>query len=342
MKKQWLLAVGISMMLVFPAYAQETETVQAQAETEAETAGMDEESLEKNLDALGQETFRSTRQFFKDGGVISSGYKGDAGSGLQQMLVDFGCDIAIDGAVGAKTMEALHHVQESFGLPVTDEVNLAQFDTMLPLLLLTKGDVDTDVDLYDYFEEAGGSGYYDYLQGCALMAQGKYYSAKEAFENSSYGDSQEKAEACVQEMPSNGEIWRNPDIPGSDSSLTFIVNSEDDTKGMCFQMYNSDNQLVSVLFIKGNGSAITYVPTGTYHIKDGVGYEWYGTTETFGPYGYYEYLTFSEDEDTMFDAYLDYGQYELAINVSEIEEGATSVGASSVGWDESFGDTAEN
>ena len=44
----------------------------------------------------------------KDGEVIASGYKGDAGAGLQRMLVDFGCDITIDGAVGAKTMEALH------------------------------------------------------------------------------------------------------------------------------------------------------------------------------------------------------------------------------------------
>ena len=50
----------------------------------------------------------------------------------------------------------------------------------------------------------------------------------------------------------------------------------------------------------------------------------------------YEYLTFSEEEDVQYDAVLENGQYELAINVSEIEEGATSVGAANVGWEDSF------
>ena len=337
MKKQLLLALGMAVMLAFPICAQETETTPAETE-QVTVPGMSEEEIGKVLDALGNEAFRTTRQFLKDGGEIASGYKGDAGSGLQQMLVDFGCGISVDGAVGAKTMEALHQVQESFGLPVTEKIDLAQFDAMLPLLLLTKEDVETDIDLYGYFEENGGSGYYDYLKGCALMAQGKYYSAIEAFEYCSYGDSQEKAAACIQDLPESGELWRNPDIPGSDSGLTFTVNGSDDSRGMCFQMYNTDDQLISVVFVRGTGSATTYVPVGTYHIKDGSGSEWYGINETFGPYGYYEYLTFSEDPDVRFDANLDYGSYELSINVSEIEEGATSVGSSSVGWNDSYAD----
>ena len=336
MKRRLLLALSVSVMLAFPACAQETEIVQTEEEAQqAASLVMEEETIGAVLDALGDETLRSTRQFFQDGGVIEEGYQGDAGSGLQKMLVGFGRGISIDGAVGAKTMEALHQVQESFGLEATGSVDLNTYDTLLPLLLLTKGEGDTDIDLAGFYDAAGGPGYYDYLKGCALLAGEKYYSAMEAFENSSYGDSQERAASCAQELPESGEIWRNPDIPGSDASLTFKVNSGDESKGMCFQMYNLEDQLVAVLFGRGSGSAITYVPVGTYHIKDGVGYDWYGVNETFGPYGYYEYLTFSEDPATRFDAYLDYGQYTLEINVSQIEEGATSVGSSSVGWNDS-------
>ena len=348
MKKALFLILVLSVLFTVPVFSQETgengtgpETeIMRTEETERESStAMDEETIERILDDLGREEFRTTRQKLKDGEVIASGYKGDAGAGLQRMLVDFGCDITIDGAVGAKTMEALHKVQESFGLEETEEVDLTVFDTLLPLLLLSKHEETTDVDLYGFYEASGGEGYYDYLKGCALAAQGRYYSAKQAFEDCAYGDSEQRAESCVQDFPENGEVWHNPEIVGSDSSLTFTVNSSDESKGMCFQMFDTEDRLVSVLFIKGTGSATAYVPVGTYHIMDGVGYEWYGPADTFGEYGYYEYLTFTDDEDTRYDAVLDYGQYELTINVEQIEEGATSVGSTSVpwnaaGWDE--------
>ena len=346
MKKHVLLVLGLAMMLAVPVCAQETEEVNpdtALTETESEMAEeksmtMDKKSVKKLMADLGDSALRTTRKFLKKGGVIESGYKGDAGNGLQQMLVDFGCDITIDGAVGAKTMEALHQVQERFGIEPTDKVDLAAFDTLIPLLLITKGTESSEVDLQEFYDSVGGDGYFNYLKGCALAGVGKYYSAMEAFQNSSYEDSEERVASCVQELPGSGELWRNPNIPGSDSGLTFTVNGSDDSRGMCFQMYNLEDDLVSVVFVRGAGSATTYVPVGTYHIRDGSGTEWYGLNETFGPYGYYEYLTFSEDDATRFDANLDYGSYELAINVSEISEGATSVGSSSVGWNDYFGD----
>ena len=53
-------------------------------------------------------------------------------------------------------------------------------------------------------------------------------------------------------------------------------------------MYNLDDDLVAVVFVRGAGSASASVPVGTYHIRDGSGTEWYGLNETFGPYGTYE------------------------------------------------------
>ena len=344
MKKRWVVWVLAAILVMSGSvYAQETEAVQAQeAETaqaqETEAEGMilmDEAQIGQILDALGNDSIRNTRQYLAEGGTIAEGYRGDAGSGLQQVLVDFGCGISIDGAVGAKTLEALHQVEAAFGLPETNEVDQTLYETLLPLDLLTKG--EADADLLEYFEKTGGPGYSDYLSACALAAQGKYYSAREAFESCSYADSSERAQNCVQEFPQSGEIWRNPDIPGSDTSLTFKVHTSDESKGRCFKMFNLDDQVVAIAFVRGSESATVHVPAGTYHMMDGTGYEWYGSEETFGPMGYYEYLTFSEDPDTQYDAWLDYGAYELEINATQLAEGASSVGTSSVGWNDYLG-----
>jgi hypothetical protein len=319
-----------------PAAESEEET-EAESETEAEPSlTMDRESVHKIMLAMGDQTLRTTRKFLLKGGVIEDGYKGDAGIGLQQMLVEFGCDITVDGAIGTKTIEALHQVQERFGLALSDQIDQSVFDTLVPLLLMTRGEDSSEVDVQGFYDAARGEGYYQYLKGCAMAGIGKYYSAREAFENSSWQDSQERAAACVQELPDSGLLWRNPDITGTESGLTFKVKGSEDSSGMCFEVYDTDDQLVSVVFVRGSSSAKTDLPAGTYHIKDGSGTEWYGLAETFGPEGNYEYLTFSEEEDVQYDAVLENGQYELAINVSEIEEGATSVGAANVGWEDSF------
>ena len=325
--------------------AVKTETESPAAETEAEDLSaqrspmtMSRRSVWKIMNELGDKELRSTRKFLKDGGVLEKGYRGDAGIGLQKLLVEFGCDIAVDGAVGAKTIDALHQVQERFGIEPTDKVDFDIYDTLIPLLLLTRGEESDEVDLKDFYDSSNKEGCYEYLRGCALAGVGKYYSAKEAFENSDYEGSEERAAACAQELPDSGEIWRNPDIPGSDCALTFTVYGPEDSSGMCFQMFNMEDELVSEVFVRGSGSATAHVPAGTYHIRDGSGSEWYGRQEMFGPYGSYEYLTFSEDPDTEYDAVLDYGTYELSINVSEIAEDATSVGSSGVGWNEYFGD----
>lgn len=297
---------------------------------------MDRKSVKKLMGELGESSLKTTRKFLKKGGVIESGYKGEAGNGLQQMLVEFGCDLTIDGAIGSKTMDALHQVQERFGIEPTDQVDLEAFDTLVPLLMMAKGIESSEVDLKAFYDAAGGEGYYEYLKGCALAGVGKYYSAMEAFLNSHYEDSQERARDCVQEMPDSGELWRNPDLPGTDTRLSFTVYGAEENSGMCFRLLDLEDNLVSVVFVRGASSGSTQIPAGTYHVMDGTGNEWYGINEGFGPSGHYEYLTFSDDEETRFDTSLDAGNYELSINVSELSEGATSVGASSVGWDEAW------
>ena len=336
MKKSNVLILACCVLLGSATYAEETPEPASEqiSEAAAEAAAPDEEMIAQVLDALESDTYRNTRELLKGGEVVGSGYRGDAGSGVQQMLVDFGQNITVDGIVGDQTIGALHAVQEGFGLPTTDTVDLAEFDKLLPLLYITKGDEQAATLLYDYYDETGGSGYYDYLKGCALLVDGKTYQAKEAFENSGYGAYEERAAACALEFPSDGEIWHNSELGGSDTSLTFAVNSSDDSQGMCFQMFTEDGRSAAALFITGSGTATTYLPVGTYRIRDGSGHEWYGYKDMFGPEGSYEYMTFSDaDDDSKYDVYLDYGSYQLTINVSEIEEGADSVGSTRTGWD---------
>ena len=98
-------------------------------------------------------------------------------------------------------------------------------------------------------------------------------------------------------------------------------------------MYTQSGKLTAVLFVTGSASATTHVPAGTYRIKDGTGYAWYGKTDAFGRNGYYEFMSFSDDPATMYDVQLSPGSYELTVNVTEANEDAEGVGSSSSDWE---------
>ena len=323
------------------------------SEQSASAMAPDEDLINRILDVLDSEVYRSTRTLLKNGEVVGSGYRGDAGSGIQQLLVDLGCDITVDGIVGQQTLDSLAQVQQELGLPVTEKADLDTFDTLLPILLLTR-DMDAQEtsgedtsglaqDLQDFYENQGGSGYYSYLQGGAYALSGRYYAAKEAYSSTGYGDAASRAANCIQEWPGTGEVWRNPQVGGSDVSLTFTVNSSSSGSGMCFYMYSDNGTLVSVVFVEGSASATTYVPSGTYRIKDGTGSDWYGRKDAFGRAGIYEFMSFEDEseEDTgdyedpaaKYKVDLMPGGYELSVNVTEITDDGTGVGGTDVDWD---------
>ena len=383
----------------------------------------DEAMINRVLNVLegGSGVYRKTRSLLKSGEKVTSGSRGDAASGVQQLLADLGCEITVDGAAGQQTLGALHRVQQEMGMPVTDEADITLFDTLLPMLLVirdvkgetgsaagtdTDADMNTDTDadagmntgiytgavldtgidkdiaiktdpvfaigmdtgddpgletdteagpgteddmeteadvlwdLQNFYEESEGPGYYTYLQGCAYALQGRYYAAKEIFETCDYKDSAARAESCVQEWPGTGEVWHNPNVGGSDVSLTFTVNSTGAAKGTCFYMYTDTGVMTSAVLVTGSDSATTYVPAGTYRIKAGAGDEWYGKTDAFGREGVYQFMSFGDEEDmenydpsARYKAELQPGSYELTINASEVSEDSTGVGETDVDWD---------
>lgn len=178
-----------------------------------------------------------------------------------------------------------------------------------------------------------GSGEAEYNRAVDLFNEGKYYSAKAAFEKSEYGDWEKRAAACVQPLPESGELYHDANMTSDKMKLIFTVNDESADKGMYISVFTKDNKLVETVFVKGSGSVETGLPGGEYYIKDSAGTEWYGEDEQFGPDGHYETMVFNEVENDRYLTVLEEGfQYAITIN------GTTGVGqgvdSEAGGWED--------
>jgi hypothetical protein len=172
----------------------------------------------------------------------------------------------------------------------------------------------------------------EYDRACALYDEGKYYSAKEAFEKSAYGDWEQRAAACVQPMPETGELFHDPDMTSDNMILNFIVNEDDASKGYYISVYTKDKKLAETLFVKGSGTIETRLPGGEYYVKDSCGTEWYGEDEQFGPNGYYESMVFNTVEGDPYLTALEEG-YQWDITINDANGTGQGVGSEEGSWD---------
>ena len=282
-------------------------------------------STEDILAALDDDTCRATYDALSAGEVIRKGSRGDTAKGVQQTLVDFGQNIAVDGSVGPKTIAALNAVQAAFGLTETEELDAAGYADLLPRLLMVANPEAADALLAGQM----GGGEYDYMRACALVEQGKYASAKALFEECGYGDWEGRAEACVQPWPKTGVLYKNPDVKGSSTELTVKFNTDPDT-AMLVKVYTTDDVLARTMFIGGTGKATCSLPAGTYVIKDGTGHNWYGEEESFGSEGYYEIMTFGDGVQEV-ELRKNYSAT-ITVNVQENNPEAEGVGSDWESW----------
>ena len=180
-----------------------------------------------------------------------------------------------------------------------------------------------------------GEDLYDegYSAGLAYMESEKYYSARQAFLTSLMVDAEDMAQKCIRPWPKNGELWHNQDLRSNEVWLSFSVNQADDSMGRYFMVYTEENVLAATLFIHGSGKVTTKLPGGRYRIREAQGTEWYGTKETFGREGHYEFMVFNEFEgdDDLTDVPAGY-ETTITINASESTEG-TGVGSEETDWD---------
>ncbi len=279
------------------------------------------------LDALNDDIYRATYDALLSGEVIQKGSKGDTAKGVQQTLVALGQDIAVDGNVGPKTIAALNAVQAAFGLPETESLDAEVYATLLPRLLIVTDPDAADALLMGSMDAAE----YDYLRACALVAQGKYASARALFEESGWGDWAARAEACVQPWPKTGVLYKNPEVKGSSAELAVQFNTEADT-AMLVKVYTEGGVLARTMFIGGTGKATCSLPAGTYVIKDGVGKNWYGEEEAFGerPEGQYEIMTFEGGSQEV-ELKKNY-RSTITVNVQEDNPAAEGVGSDWESW----------
>ena len=171
----------------------------------------------------------------------------------------------------------------------------------------------------------------EYNRACALFDEGKYYSAKVAFEKSAYKDWEQRAAACVQPMPETGELFHDENMTSDNMILAFCVESQDDNKGMYITVYTKDKKLVESLFIKGADTVETKIPGGEYYVKDASGTEWYGADEQFGPDGHYESMVFNEIEGDPYLTALEEG-YRSLITINTSPGGGQGVGSEENSW----------
>ena len=280
------------------------------------------------LNQLGNSLYRETYEALAGGETVSMGGWGTAAKGLQQTLIDLGQKLSADGQAGGKTFEALHIVQDSFGMDRTDKVDSEAYSHLLLRLLVLKEMDEDEYGVTDKLCDLPGEPIdYDecsYMMACADYLKGNYYKAKERFESCYWGDAEERAEKCAQPWPSNGQIWKDSNL-GAGTQLTITVNGEPDV-GMHVKIYTESGKLAAMLFVGGSGSASTWLPGGTYTIKDGTGRDWYGQEDSFGYYGNYEVMTFDDYGTTEVELKAGYS-YTITINVQNASPDASNVGS---------------
>ena len=286
------------------------------------------------LACFNNETYTNTLTSLLEGNVINYSDSSDNAAGLQQVLVDLGCQISVDRQAGPGTFAALNSILTNFGMEETNTVDAEIYWQLLALQLMNTDAETADEILPRYYDTDETGDQYKYLQATTLFVQEKYYRALEAYEESQYGNWEEKAALCQQPWPEDGELWHNSDYDSQEMSLSFVVNSYDNEEGQCFDVYTADGDLVSVLFLTGNGRVKTWLPGGVYRIKNAAGTQWYGITDAFGRDGYYEFMEFYEDESDSYLTWLDAGyEWTITLNVSDAIPEKTNVGTTYSDWE---------
>ena len=168
-----------------------------------------------------------------------------------------------------------------------------------------------------------------YNQAYSLYEKHKYFKAHELFIQSQYGDWERMAKKCERRWPKNGEIWHDNTQWLYDTRVTFKV-EQPKTSAIFLRIYKDDNP-VSYVFIGGTDEVTVGLPgNGKYTIKDGVGSEWYDTTDTFGANGAYETMTFGKYDDEFIYLEARY-EYTITINIDDVI--GEDIGSSEEAWE---------
>lgn len=136
----------------------------------------------------------------------------------------------------------------------------------------------------------------DYAAADTLYNNGEFYEAYKIFQNmDSFKDNYDRASACIQPNPENGELYRNADYGKKSCALT--IKNGSSTDSVYVKIYTPENVLVSAVFINAGQKAKVKLPSGSYRFKKAMGIDWFGETDMYGDEGYYELLIFKGGAD---------------------------------------------
>ena len=159
---------------------------------------------------------------------------------------------------------------------------------------------------YDYLESENGQYIRDPELIKTVSEQGKFQKAQKLFDSGlfysayvlfselgDYNHADERAAACVQPRPKNGELFRNEHYDEHTVRLVVTAPKEDTDTYLIIQTQTGDSVIpVSTIYLRSESTARVYLPAGTYVIARASGSgDWFGTTEMWGPDGIYEYVS---------------------------------------------------
>ena len=152
------------------------------------------------------------------------------------------------------------------------------------------------VDDRDSLVASLAGAYVDYIDGLDYFEKEKYYSAFVCFSNASeIRDGAERAEACFQERPASGILYRN----SASDAVDITIYDSIDNKDMFVKIYDDSDELVETLYIRDGAAVTAYFQSGTYRIAVAIGSSdwWFGTEEAFGEDAIYQKLLLNGSEE---------------------------------------------
>ena len=140
-----------------------------------------------------------------------------------------------------------------------------------------------------------------YTEADKAFEDGLYYTAYKIFQSIwDFRDSGSRADLCIQDLPSTGQIYRNPDFSGTGAHIKFKT-PKDDERPTLMKIYTVDNVHVSSVFIRSGGTFTVKLPAGDYILKTAYGFTWFGPQEMFGDEGAEYAILQSPDGTTHFN-----------------------------------------
>ncbi len=275
-------------------------------------------------------SYRDAYDKLRESEPIANGTQNETVRTIQTIFNEFGFELPLTGGFYNQSLASLQTIEETFGMEKTNSLDAATLERILINLLYYRAaknetseeETFPNTPNFDELERnlnlGTEAGNHLYLKACGLQMAGAYYKAYQTFEESGSDDYEQRMDACAQDWPATGQIDRDPNFYGTNTSLTFRIGKDADTAVIIKILRRGVT--VSTLFL-GRGDTVTAYLAGDtqYQLKLGMGEKWYGIKDAFGPDGYYEVMTYEDGTDTVF---LEAGGiYTLSINTTTTTEG---------------------